>query len=152
MYGRAMASILVGGLALGAGSLGAAEEPAKDPVKARHDLMEGVQDGLMAVAAIAKGEAAFDAAVVSENAGKIADNLTAASKLFPEGSEKGTIPSRAKAEVWSQRAGFDAGMKAAIAAATALKAVTDEAALKPALGALGASCKECHETYRTPEE
>ena len=147
---RALALIAVAGLTVGATPI-ASTEAAEDPVKARHDTMEGVKDAMMGIAAMAKKEKPFDAAVVAKNAGAMADGLAAAAKLFPEGSEKGEIPSRAKPEVWSQRAGFDEAMKNAHAAALALAAVKDEAALMPALGAVGGTCKACHETYRTPE-
>ena len=145
---RALALIAVAGLAVGATPVASTED---DPVQVRHDTMEGIKDAMMGVAAMAKKEKPFDAAVVAKNAGVMADGLEAAAKLFPEGSEEGEIPSRAKAEVWSQRAGFDEAMKNAHAAALALGAVKDEAALMPALGTLGGTCKACHETYRTPE-
>ena len=37
-------------------------------------------------------------------------------------------------------------------AAEALKAVTEEAAFRPALGKLGNSCKSCHQDYRRPKQ
>jgi cytochrome c556 len=43
-------------------------------------------------------------------------------------------------------------MKDAQAAAVALQAVKDEAAFAPALGALGARCKSCHDKFRLPEK
>jgi cytochrome c556 len=30
--------------------------------------------------------------------------------------------------------------------------VTEESAFRPALGKLGNSCKECHQTYRRPKQ
>jgi cytochrome c556 len=143
--------MLVAGLALGAAGF-ASTETAKDPIKTRHDLMEGIGEAMGGLAAIAKQEAPFDAAVVADKAGTIASNLERAAKLFPEGSDKGEFPTRAKAEVWSKREGFEQGMKNAHAAALALKAVTEEAAFMPALGKLGGACRGCHDTYRTPEE
>jgi len=129
----------------------AATETSEDPIKARHEAMEEVGGAMQGLAAIAKKEAPFDAAVVAEKAGTIAGLLEVAAELFPEGTEKGDFPTRAKPEVWSQRAGFDEGMKNAHAAAVALQALTEEAAFMPALGKLGSACKGCHETYRAPE-
>lgn len=129
-----------------------AAETETDPIKARHLAMEEIGGSMQGLAAIAKGEQPFDAAVVAEKAGTIADRLEKAAKLFPEGSDKGDFPSRAKPEVWTMREGFDKGMKEAHAAALALSKVSDKQAFMPALGALGGSCRGCHETYRLPED
>ena len=49
-------------------------------------------------------------------------------------------------------AGFEKGMKDAHSAAVALQSVSDEAAFGPALGALGSTCKSCHDKYRLPQQ
>ncbi|HEX9708486.1 MAG TPA: cytochrome c, partial [Candidatus Thermoplasmatota archaeon] len=130
-----------------AGSLGAAL--ASDSAHLRHEAMETVQDSFMPLRAIAVKEAPFDAAAVKKNATTILEKLKEAHGLFPEGSDGGE--SRAKAEIWSDRAGFDQAMKDAQAAAAALAAVTDEAAYGDAVKALGGRCKGCHDKYRLPK-
>jgi cytochrome c556 len=62
-----------------------------------------------------------------------------------------TVTSRAKPEVWSDKAGFDAAGMAYYTAVQALKATTDEAGFKAAFGAVGASCQGCHEKYQAPK-
>ena len=142
----AVASLVVAGLVLGA-SLAVV---AADAFQERHMAMEMVGDAMKPLAAIAKKEAPFDPAVVKANATTIADHIKKASALFPAGSGGGE--SRAKPEVWTDAAGFDKAMKDAQAAAVALQAVSDEAAYRPALGALGATCKGCHDKYRIPKQ
>ena len=60
-----------------------------DAVTDRQEAMKQVGDAMKAIAAIAKGEAAFDAAVVKSNAEIMAKQFAAAKSLFPEGSETG---------------------------------------------------------------
>lgn len=123
---------------------------AEDPAHQRHEAMETVQESFKPLRAIAVKEAPFDAAVVKKNATTILEKLKEAHGLFPEGSGGGD--SRAKPEIWSDRAGFDQAMKDAQAAATAMAAVTEEAAFVPAMKTLGGSCKGCHDKYRLPKQ
>jgi cytochrome c556 len=142
---QAVASLVV---ALSVGGATAAVIAA-DAFHDRHMAMEAVGDAMKPLGAIAKKQAPFDAAVVKASATTIADNLKKAQALFPSGSGGGE--SRAKPEVWTDAAGFEKGMKDAHAAAVALQSVSDEAAFGPALGALGSTCKSCHDKYRIPK-
>src|SRR5262245_29043931 len=141
-----MTAALAFGLAVTGGALRAASDPAHD----RHERMEAVGDAFKPLRAMATKEAPFDAATVKKNAATILENLKAAHELFPPGSGGGE--SRAKPEVWSDRAGFDKGMKAGQEAAAALAAVADEAAFPAAMKALGGTCKGCHDKYRLPKD
>jgi cytochrome c556 len=143
---RAVASLVVA-LAVGGA---AAAVIAADAFQDRHKAMETVGDAAKPLFDIARKSAPFDAAVVKSNATTIADNLKTASALFPAGSGGGE--SRAKPEIWTDAAGFEKAMKDGQAAAAALQGVKDETAFGPAVGALGASCKACHEKYRLPKQ
>jgi cytochrome c556 len=123
---------------------------ADDPAKARHEAMEQVGDAMKGLGKIARGQAPFDATFVASSATTIKEKLEQASKLFPPGSDTGET--KARPEVWSDRAGFDKVMTDAQAAAAALQLVKEEAAFRPALGALGQNCKACHDKYRMPEQ
>jgi cytochrome c556 len=131
-----------------AGAWGVAQ--AADPAHQRHEAMEAVQESFKPLRAIAVKEAPFDAAVVKKNATTILEKLKEAHGLFVEGTGGGTT--RAKAEIWTDRAGFDQAMKESQAAATAMAGVTDEAAYVAAMKALGGSCKSCHDKYRLPKQ
>lgn len=123
---------------------------ADDPAHQRHEAMETVQESFKPLRAIAVKEAPFDAAVVKKNATTILEKLKEAHGLFPAGSGGGD--SRAKPEIWTDRAGFDKAMKDSQAAAAAMAAVTDEAAYVAAMKTLGGSCKACHDKYRLPQQ
>ena len=142
----AVASLAVAGIVLGASLAVLAADAFHD----RHMAMEALGDAMKPLGAIAKKQAPFDAAVVNASATTIADNLKKAATLFPAGSGGGE--SKAKPEIWTDAAGFDKAMKDAHAAAVVLQDVKDEAAFGPALGAVGASCKGCHDMYRLPKQ
>lgn len=77
--------------------------------------------------------------------------------MFPAGTGPGavTVKTRAKAEIWSDRAGFD---KAATdyAAATAklvdLAKANDTAGFKAQLPEVDKTCDACHDKYRAPAQ
>ncbi len=123
-----------------------------EAIKERHELMEGTKDSMMDLVSIAKKQTPFDADVVQASGKAIADHLKKAAQLFPEGSEKGDAETWAKAEIWSDRDNFDMAMKNSIDAAGAMQSIESEAGFMPALGALGNSCKNCHDKYRRPKE
>ena len=77
--------------------------------------------------------------------------------FFPEGSGPGGAgieKTRAKPEIWSDWAGFEAKAKAfddAAALLTTAAASNDLGAIKTAAGEVGKACKACHESYRGPD-
>jgi cytochrome c556 len=123
-----------------------------DPITDRQAAMKNVGKAMGALAAIAKKEAPFDAAVVKQNATAIADNVKIAKELFPDGSQTGDKETWAKPEIWANMDDFKAKAGKAEEAAMAMAAVTDEANFGAALGALGGACKACHENYRRPKQ
>jgi cytochrome c556 len=122
-----------------------------ETIKARQHAMETINDSVKALAAMAKKEAPFDAAVVKKSAETIAENFKKAAGLFPPGSDKGDVETRAKPEIWSDPEMFQETMKSVQAAAVELQSVSEEAALRPALAKLGSNCKDCHDMYRVPK-
>lgn len=146
-----VAAAAVSALAIGAASVATSSPEGTKAIEARHEAMEHIGNAMGSLAAIAKKEAPFDAAVVAKNAGAIAENLEKAASFFPEGSEKGEAETWAKPEIWANYSDFEMKLEAAQVEAQALKAVTKEAAFGPALGKLGNSCKSCHQDYRRPK-
>jgi cytochrome c556 len=146
---QALAAALVAAMALAVAGVAASST---DVIKDRQHAMENVGDAMMALAAIAKGEAPFDATVVKKNAAAMQEHLRKAATLFPEGSDKGDVETWAMPAVWSDNPDFVVKFEAAKAEAEAMGSVTEESAFRPALGKLGSSCKSCHETYRRPKK
>jgi cytochrome c556 len=152
MMKRSLTITLTAALLAGVVSLAVSGTGGTEAIKARHEAMKTIGDSMGALAAIAKKQAPFDAAVVEKSAGTIAGELEKSAALFPPGSESGEAETWAKAEVWSDPEGFAKAMETSREAALAMKAVTAESDFGPALGRLGSSCKGCHETYRRPKE
>ncbi|WP_413840253.1 c-type cytochrome [Tateyamaria sp.] len=122
--------------------------------KARNANMSMIGYHMGVLGSMAKGEAPYDAALATA----AAENLQAGAAmsrivLYLEGSEQGAVAgSRAKAEIWSDSAGFE---KQAIAFETAAAAMvtaagTDLEALRGQMQALGGTCGDCHKPYRGP--
>jgi cytochrome c556 len=133
-------------------TISAAAMTATEAIEQRKKEMEGVRDGMMALAAIAKKEKPFDAAVVHANAVKIAEHLENSTALFPEGSETGDAETTAKPEIWTNREHFEELFESTIQAAIELQSVTEASAFPPALGKLGTGCKSCHDMYRVAKQ
>jgi cytochrome c556 len=103
--------------------------------------------------AVAKGAAAYDEAEAARRATRIAFLSELVDENFPDGSNVGEPDSKAKADIWSNRADFDKRLKEFHAHAAAFvetnareKGATE--AFKAAVAALGQDCKGCHDTYK----
>jgi cytochrome c556 len=119
-----------------------------DPIATRKQTMKGVGDATKVGAAMAKGEAPFDAAKARE----IFTTYDAAAKrmptLFPENSKTGGETTAAP-KIWEDMAGFRAGFaKFDKEANEALTATHDLDSFKAAFGTVTKNCGACHETYR----
>lgn len=133
--------------AVAAGAAWAANEPA-NVIKYRKNLMKAVGGHIANIGAVVKGEVDFRGDM-KPNADAIVDLLMAAGHVFPEGS--GTGDTKAKPEIWSDRAKFDRALADSLAAARQLAAVAgggDMAAVGAAMGGLGKSCGGCHRPFR----
>ena len=120
--------------------------------KARQGMMRIVALNMGVLGGMAKGEIPFDAA----QAGTAADTLAAVAMidqglLWPEGSGNdmakttGALPA-----IWMKPAEFAAAWAAFGESTKGLQAAAAEgrAALAPAMGKAGGSCKGCHDDFR----
>ncbi len=118
------------------------------PIHDRHELMEGVGANAKKIGAAAKAGKPGDAQVPAE---EIAQALAKFVGMFPAGSESPL--SRAKPNVWTDKAKFDELAKKNEQAAMALAAVAKAGGdLKAPSGAMFQTCKACHDEFRVPKE
>ncbi len=140
-------------LALGAAAASlAATVAVAGPIEDRQQAMKNVGKAMGQLAAIAKKEAAFDAAVVKSAGETIAENVKVFKTHFPEDSKEGPPETWSKVEIWANMDDFNAKADKSAEAAMAMAAVSKEANFMPAMGNLGGSCKACHEDYRRPKQ
>ncbi|QJF51324.1 c-type cytochrome [Roseobacter ponti] len=147
----ALALAALAGTATGDGH---ADKALTAAIEARQAQMTLISYNLGILGAMAKGEADYDAATATAAATTLSDVARLnRSLLWPEGSVQGEVPeTRAKAEIWSDAAGFEKSSEDLEAAADALVAAagTDLAAVQAAMKAAGESCSACHKAYRGP--
>jgi cytochrome c556 len=126
---------------------------ADTPQHERHELMESNGDAAKPVGKMLKGEAEFDAQVLMKSLNTFLDTSNRLGDLFPPGSETGE-KTRAAPAIWDDRDGFNDAIavlhKAASDAIAANPTTLDEA--KPVMGQVFHACKNCHDTYRLPED
>jgi cytochrome c556 len=117
-------------------------------MKARHDNYEMLGANMKVLQDNFKSDtpdmAAANAAAVNVKA--FADAM---GDWFPAGTGPDSgIESEAKANIWTDRATFDAAHVKLKDEAAKLAAATDAAAFKAQFPATGGSCKNCHDTFR----
>jgi cytochrome c556 len=97
-----------------------------------------------------------DKAAIAAGAAQTKTLAAALPTWFPKGSgPEAGVKTAAKAEIWSDAAGFDAAAARVQAEVTKLAdaaAVGDLEAIKAQARATGAACNACHEKYRLPAE
>lgn len=114
-------------------------------IKYRKAVMKAVGGHMGAMAGIMKG--AGNPADFALHSAAMASMAKAARNAFPEGSDFGDTG--ALEVVWTKPGDFKMALDAFESAATTLAAAgNDMAKAGPAMGALGKSCKSCHETFR----
>ena len=97
-----------------------------------------------------------DKALVAADAAAAKGLIQQLPTWFPKGSgPEAGVKTAAKAEIWTDAAGFDAAVTKAQAEAAKLADVAaagDLDAIKAQARTLGAACNACHEKYRLPAE
>jgi cytochrome c556 len=123
----------------------------EDAIKYRQSAFFIMAQNFGRVAAMAQGRVPFDAKLAAESAA----NAEFMSKLpwtaFADGTEKGSIPTRAKAEIWTDKAKFNdyaEKMQSEMVKFNAAAKTGNLDNIKAAMGAVGGSCKACHDAFQ----
>lgn len=117
-----------------------------DVVETRKQEFRNNVTALKAIRAAIKDD---DLAAVASNADMVADWSARMTDYFPEGSDQGKT--NARAEIWSNWAGFTAAARDAEDAATRLAALAragDAGQMDAGFGALANTCKSCHMSFK----
>lgn len=124
---------------------------ADDAIKYRQSALFVMGQNFGRVAGMAAGKVPFDAKVAADSA-VVAEFV---SKLpwagFGPGTDKGEMKSRAKAEIWADKAKFDdlANKMQAEMGKLAVAAKSGNLdTIKAAVNATGGACKACHDDFR----
>ena len=155
----AFSALAVGaGLAIaatGPASAGAKTAPPAPPTAAeraityRKAMYQVMYNNFAPVGGMASGKIPYDAKAAATRTERVAFLAQMIGEGFPDGSNAGVT--KAKADIWSNRADFDAKMKDLQDKSAALARVAkngDLATLKPAFGDLAGACKACHDKYK----
>lgn len=122
---------------------------AEDAVKYRKSALFVMQQNFGRVAGMAGGKIPFDAKVAADSAA-VAEYVSRLPwSAFGEGTDKGDT--RAKPEIWKERAKFDEyadKMQAEMVKLSAAAKTGNLDSIKAAVNATGGSCKTCHDAFR----
>jgi cytochrome c556 len=120
-----------------------------DAIKYRQSALFVMQQNFSRVAAMAAGKAPFDAKFAAESASVAAYMSKLPWAAFVDGSDKGNT--KAKPDIWAEKAKFieySEKMQAEMSKLDAAAKTGNLDSIKAAVGAVGGSCKTCHDAFR----
>lgn len=122
----------------------------EDAVKYRQSALTVMANSFGRIGAMVNGRAPFDAKVAQDSAHVVATLSTLPWAGFTPNTE--ALKSRAKPEIWKDAAKFKESSDKLVAEAAKLEAAAKTGnldSIKVAFGAVGGSCKACHDAFRT---
>ncbi|MEO6292897.1 MAG: cytochrome c [Burkholderiaceae bacterium] len=122
----------------------------EDAVKYRQSALTVLANSFGRIGAMVNGRAPFDAKVAQDNAHIVATLSTLPWAGFTPNTE--ALKSRAKPEIWKDAAKFKESSDKMVAEVAKLEAAAKTGnldSIKVAFGAVGGSCKSCHDAFRT---
>lgn len=132
-------------LILAAGAAVAKEGVTNPVVKARMDTMQVIRVNTGALGDMASGKTAFDATAAATAKAALAAAAAEIAARFE--AEEDDPVSEVRPDIWMAFDDFTQKAEALLAAAEAID-VSSLDGVKAGMGAIGGSCKSCHEAYR----
>ena len=128
-------------------------DPRLGAIEQRQAEMKRLGASMKLLAGFSKGEAvnAMQAKAAAEAVRGVSQRVH---RFWPEGTEAGVGKSKAKAEIWSDQAGFRERMFEFRVAAVGMERAAgsgNRVEVARALGPLGGSCKSCHTPFQAKD-
>jgi cytochrome c556 len=130
-------------------STASAQDRAAQQTKLRQSVFTVLGAQVTPMGAMASGRAPYDAAAFELAAQRAAFMATIAPDMFAAGSVASN--SKAKPEIWRNKADFDKLMADLVDKSAALSQAAKSGSLetvRPAFAALAGTCKACHDKYK----
>jgi cytochrome c556 len=131
------------------GSASAQFQKPEDAVKYRQSVMTVMGTHFGRIGAMANGRVPFDAKVAQDSAHIVATMSTLPWPAFTPDTE--ALKTRAKPEIWKEGAKFKEANEKLMSETTKLEVAAKSGNLdtiKAAFGAVGGSCKACHDSFQ----
>lgn len=130
-----------------------APAPGRQAIEVRKALFVLIANNFKPVGETLQGKIPYDAAELRKRSARVAFLAELVGEAFPDVSNNGLPDTKAKSEIWSDRAAFDKRVgefreHAATLAQVAAKEQSSSDAVKAAAAAVGQDCKGCHEAFK----
>lgn len=129
----------------------ASEKQASSAITFRKSLLQLVRSNMGPLGAMAKGNIPMDADVIALNANRIAFLGEMMHDYFNLDTSAYSLDTEAKADIWKEHADYTAKINDLVDAAVKLEALVaneEKGEYRKGIGALGGTCKACHDKYK----
>ena len=127
--------------------------PGRQAIEARKAVFALIGNNFKPIGETLQGKRPYDAADIQKRAARVAFLADLIDETITDASNTGLPDTKAKAEIWSDRANFDKKLAefrehAATLAKVSATEKTASDAFKTAAAAVGQDCKSCHEAFK----
>lgn len=127
------------------------EKQARTALKFRQSLFQLIRSNMGDLGAMAKGHKPFDAAVMEKNGMRLEQLSLMIEDYMALDTRKYDIDTEALDKIWVEKEAFAEKVAALTTAAKALQVAAksgNEDGFRPAIGAVGKTCKGCHDDFK----